>query len=331
MFDTNIKSLFDLHRAFPDEQTCIEYMEYLIWNNKPKSPFSPDSKVYKCAGNRYKCKDTGKYFNIKTGSCFENTKIPLQKWIFAMWVITNSKGLTSVQLAKDIGVTQKSAWFLLGRIRSLFFIENEHDLEGTVEADETFYGGKNINRHKDKKFEKCQGRSFKDKTPIIGLLERSEKETIVRPHKIISNKTVAEKRIVKLGKITALAIPNTKRETIQPIVREFVKEGSRLITDEWGGYRGLSDKYFHNIIDHSKKEYVNLEDGSMHTNNIEGMWKILKGTIKGMHNSVSPKHLQLYIDEWTYKMNTRTENSDYKFNWLLKNSGIRTSYKKLTA
>lgn len=332
MFNTNIKSLFDLQKAFPDEQTCINYFEYLIWNNKPVSPYSPTGKVYKCKNNRYKCADTNKYFNIKTNSCFQNTKIPLQKWIFAMWVVTNAKkGISSVQLAKDIGVTQKTAWFLLGRIRKCFFIANENDLEGEIEIDETFYGGKNINRHKDKKVEKCQGRSFKDKTPIVAMLERNQTETIERPNKIQPEKTVTEKVILKAGKLTALVIPNTKKGTLQPIVKEFVKPGSKIFTDEWLGYGGLKSLYNHNIIDHSKKEYVNLDDNTKHTNNIEGLWKILKASIKGMHNCVSPKHLQIYVDEWVCKMNYKYESQNFRFDWIIKNSGIRTTYKELIA
>lgn len=330
MFDANIKSLFDLQKAFPNEQKCIEYLEYLIWNGNPVSPFSPQGKIYKCKDNKYKCKDTGKYFNIKTNSCFEGTKLPLQKWLYALWVLTNSKkGISSVQLASDIGVTQKSAWFLLGRIRKCFGVENGHDLEGEIECDETFYGGKNINRHKDKKVEKCQGRSFKDKVPILGMIERNKTETITRPHKVIVGKTVKEKIILKQGKLNAIVIPDTKKDSLQPLVRQFVIEGSRLLSDEWMGYKGLNKDYQHNIIDHSKKEYVNLDDSTMHTNNIEGMWKILKAAIKGTYNSVSRKHLQIYCDEWAYRTNTRYETNHYRMDWLIVNSGVRTRYKDL--
>lgn len=330
MFSPEITSLFDLLKAFPTEQKCIEYLEYIIWNGKPVSPFDPTSKVYKCANNRYKCKNTGKYFNIKTKSCFENTKIPLQKWMMALWIITNSpKGYTSVKLAKDIGVTQPNAWFLLQRIRACFLIENENDLEGEIEIDETFYGGKNINRHKDKKVEKCQGRSFKDKTPIMGMLERPHKEVITRPNKLNPEKTVKETVVYKPSKITALVVPNTKKETLQPIVKEFVKEGSRVLTDEWMAYRGLNELYLHNIIDHSKKEYVNLNDSTQHTNNMEGAWKILKGSIKGNYGCIKTKYLQLYVDEWVFRFNTKHESEGDKFNYLIKHSGVRTKYKDL--
>lgn len=331
MFDVSIKSLFDLQKALPTEQKCIEYLEYIIWNGKPISPYDAASKVYKCKNNLYKCKNTGKLFNIKTRSCFENTKIPLQKWMLALWLITNSKkGITSVQLANDIDVTQTTAWFLLQRIRKCFLVENGSELEGTIEIDETFYGGKNINRHKDKKVEKCQGRSFKDKTPIIGMLQRAENEIIERPNKIQPEKTVKEKVILIPSKITGIVIPDTKKATIQPIVNEFIKKGSRVITDEWIAYKGLKG-YNHNIIDHSKKEYVNLDDATQYTNNIEGAWRILKCAIKGNYNCVSPKHLQLYVDEWCYRFNTKNDTSNFRFNHLIVNSGVRTKYRDLTA
>jgi len=332
MFNTNIKSLFDLQKTFPTEQSCIDYLEYLIWNGAPISPFDSTSKVYKCKDNRYKCKNTGKYFNIKTGSCFENTKIPLQKWMMALWLLTNnSTGYTSVQLSKDIDVTQPNAWFLLQRIRKCFLIENEQDLEGEIEIDETFYGGKNINRHKDKKVEKCQGRSFKDKTPVIAMLQRPDKEVITRPSKVNPEKTVNEIVINTPAKITAIVVPDTKKATLQPIVKEFVKPGSRILTDEWLAYKGLNGLYLHNVIDHSKKEYVNLDDATMHTNNVEGSWRLLKRAIKGNYNCVSPKHLQLYVDEWVYRFNLKHDTVSFRFNNLLKNSGVRTKYKDLVA
>ena len=139
MFNTNIKSVIDLIRTFPTEQSCIDYLEQIRWAGTPVSPFDATSKVYKCKGNNYKCKNTGKYFNVRTGTMYDNTKMPLQKWFLAVWVVTaHKKGLASTQLAKDIDVTQKSAWFMLQRIRACFGIENYNELEGTVEADESF-------------------------------------------------------------------------------------------------------------------------------------------------------------------------------------------------
>ena len=305
MFDTNIKSMFDLLRTFPTEQSCIDYLENLLWAGTPVSPYDAQSKVYKCANNLYRCKNTKKLFNVKTGSFLDNTKLPVQKWMLAIWLITShKKGISSMQLSRDLAVTQKTAWFMLMRIRKCFGIENGNTLEGTVECDESFYGGKNINRHKDKKVEKCQGRSFKDKAPILGMLERG-------------------------GKLNCFVVPDTKRKSIQPLVRKYVAEGTRLISDEWHGYRGLKDKYSHQIVNHAKKEYVNLDDPTLHSNTVESSWKIMKNSLRDMYNSVSRKHLQDYVDEHVYRYNMRKHPDSDKFNWMLANGGVRTKYKDL--
>lgn len=180
MFNTNIKSLLDLVKSFPTEDSCMLYLEQLRWGGIPVSPFSSESRVYKCKGFKYKCKDTGKYFNVKTGTMYDNTKMELQKWFMAIWLVTgHKKGVSSLQLSRDLDITQKSAWFMLQRIRACFGIENNNELEGIVEADESFYGGKNKNRHANKKVKNSQGRSCKDKTPIVGLIQRGGKLTAI--------------------------------------------------------------------------------------------------------------------------------------------------------
>lgn len=305
MFNTNIKSVVDLLRTFPDEASCMLYLEQIRWNGIPESPFDETSKVYKCKGFRYKCKNTGKYFNVKTGTMYDNTKVELQKWFLAVWLVTaHKKGISSLQLGRDLNITQKSAWFMLQRIRACFGIENDSELEGVVEVDETFVGGKNKNRHKDKKVPMSQGRSYKDKTPVLGMLQRG-------------------------GKLTAIVVPNTQMKTIQPLVRNFVKSDSRLISDEWHAYNGLGDTYDHNIVNHAKKEYVNMHDASIHSNTIEGFWGIFKRGMIGIYNHTSKKHLQLYVDEFVYRYNTRKLQESDKFNWLLLNCGVRTKYKEL--
>ncbi len=152
MINQDFKSILELIKAFPDEQTCIDHLEELRWNGNVVSPFDATSKVYDCKGNRYKCKNTGKYFNVKTDTIFDNTKMPLQKWFLAIWLVTgHKKGISSLQLGRDLNITQKSAWFMLGRIRQCFGIDNDTILENEVEADETYVGGKNKNRHANKK------------------------------------------------------------------------------------------------------------------------------------------------------------------------------------
>lgn len=306
MFNTNFKSVVELITRFSSEEKCMEYLEQLRWSDGVVSPFDETSKTYKCKGDHnYKCKNTGKRFNVRTATLFGGTKIPLQKWFLAIYLVTShKKGISSLQLSRDIDITQKSAWFMLQRIRACFHIENNNELDGVVECDESFYGGKNQNRHKDKKVEKCQGRSFKDKVPILGMLQRE-------------------------GKLNCFVVNDTKRKSIQPLIRKFVAYGTRLISDEWHAYTGLNDSYKHDIINHAKKEYVNLDDPTMHSNTIESSWKIMKNSLRDMYNHISKKHLQFYVDEHVYRYNMRKHPESDKFNWLIVNSGVRTKYKQL--
>jgi transposase-like protein len=306
MFNTNFKSLLEIINTFSDENKCIQYLEQLRWEDGVVSPFDETSKVYKCKGNKYRCKNTGKYFNVKTDTMFDNTKIELQKWFMAIWLVTShKKGISSIQLSKDIDVTQKTAWFMLQRIRACFGIENNNELEGIIEADESFYGGKNKNRHANKKVKNSQGRSFKDKTPILGLIQRD-------------------------GKMTAIVMKDTQRDSIQPLIHKYVAQGSTLISDDWKGYHGIQSHVIHYSIKHADKGYKHDYDSSIHTNNIEGSWKIMKNSLRDMYNNVSKKHLQKYVDEFVYRYNMRKNIESDKFNWLLFNSNIRTKYVDLT-
>lgn len=172
MINKDFKSILDLVRAFPDEQTCIDHLTTLRWNGNVVSPFDPTSKVYVCKDNKYRCKNTGKYFNVKTATLFDTSKIELQKWFIAIYLITgHSKGISSVQLAKDLDITQKSAWFMAHRIRNCFGIAEPTQLDGNVEVDETFVGGKNANRHSDKKVDYSVD-GVTDKTPVMGIIQR---------------------------------------------------------------------------------------------------------------------------------------------------------------
>ena len=241
-------SLFELLEAFPTEESCIRYLEGLRWKEGVTSPFDPDSKVYICSKGRYMCKNTGRLFNVKTGTIFENTKLSLRKWFMAIWLIlSHKKGISSMQLARDIKVTQKTAWFILQRVRICLICKNEGKLNNEVEADETFVG-KNKNRHRDKKVKRCQGRSFKDKTPVLGMLERK-------------------------GNVIARVIKNTSKSELTPKIIEFVDRNAVLYTDEWHGYNEVDKLFYHYSIDHSRGQYGM---GRIHTNTIEGFWTLLK-------------------------------------------------------
>ncbi len=302
MINTNFKSILDLVKSFPDEQTCINHLETLRWNGNVVSPFDESSKVYNCKGNKYRCKNTGKYFNVKTNTIFDNTKLGLQKWFLAIYIVTShKKGISSLQLGRDLDITQKSAWFMLQRIRKCFGIENENELDNEVEADETYIGGKNKNRHSYKKVENSQGRSSKDKTPVVGMVERE-------------------------GKLNAKAVENVKHETLSREIINNVKESAKLYTDEWLGYKGLERIYDHSIVKHNQSQYV---VGRIHTNTIEGFWSLLKRGIVGIYHFTSKKHLQKYVDEFVFRYNTRNITTESRFNLLLSNLENRLTYKTL--
>jgi len=298
------KSIFDLLKSFPDEQTCIEHLEAIRWNGIVISPFDSSSKVYKCAGNKYKCKNTGKYFNVRTGTIFDNTKIELQKWFMALYIFSShKKGISSHQLAKDISITQKSAWFVLHRLRYAFDHPGFKKALGNItEIDESFIGGDEKNKHADKKTEGTQGRSTKTKKPVLGMLERG-------------------------AHLIAKVVEDTKQETIEPIVMCYVSPMSNVMTDEWHGYKGLVKYYNHSTVNHSAKQYVN---GLAHTNGIENFWSQMKRGIDGIYHSISFRHLQSYVDEFALRFNTRKNETSIRFDLILSNvTNRRLTYNAL--
>ena len=302
MINTNFNTIIQLLQAFPDEQSCIDHLESLRWENgNVVSPFIPDSKVYKCANNRYRCKESGKYFNVKTSTLFDNTKIKLNKWFLAIWLITShKKGISSVQLAKDIGVTQKSAWFMLHRIRNCFGFDNDNDLTGEIEVNETYVGGKNKNRHAHKKVKHSQGRSTKDKAPVFGMVQRG-------------------------GKLNANLVTDVGARILTSHIVACAKDAT-IYSDEWLGYKGLKYIYDHQFIKHGQGEYVN---GRVHTNIIEGFWSLLKRGIFDIYQFISVKHLQNYVDEFVFRYNSREMREGERFNALLANASKKLTYKDL--
>ena len=302
----NITSLYDLLKASSSQEDCIKYLELVLWQNVPVSPFDKDSRVWRCKGGKYRCSSTGKYFNVMTGTMFENTKIELGKWFLAIWLLmSEKKGLTSVRLSRHISVSQKSAWFMLQKIRANCGIENNNELKGYVEMDESLIGGIDENRHVRNRSKNTGALNY-GKTWVFGMLERG-------------------------GKINAWAIKDREEGSILPFVNRFVKTGSRVITDMHKSYKRLSKKYAHSPINHDAYEFVNFENKLIHNNSIESAWRVMKDSLHRMYNHVSDKHLQIYLDEFVYRFNMRHFEDSDKFNWLLANCYVRVKYRDLIA
>jgi transposase-like protein len=311
MFNQDFSSLLDVVREFSTEERCMKHLEELYWQGEAVSPFDEKAKVYKSRkAFQYVCGTTKKKFSVLTGTMFQGTRIPLVKWFAAIYlIISHKKGISSVQLAKDLGgISQKTAWLLLHKIREALEIENYNELGGQgqiVEADESFYGGKNKNRHAHKKVKKSQGRSFKDKTAITGMVERG-------------------------GRMTAVVTVSTAMEVMQPVIRKYLAKGSVLISDDWKGYIGLDDDYHQYMIKDSVNGYSHEYDSSIiHTNTIEGSWKIMKNSLRDMYNCVSRKHLQRYVNEFVFRYNTRKMKEGERFNYIMENLKFRFRYKDL--
>lgn len=293
-------SIIELVQKFNTEQKCIDFLEQQRWNGNVVSPYDPTSKVYKCKNNLYKCKNTNKFFNVRTGTMFENSNISLRTWFLAIYLIaSHKKGISSCQVAKYLNVTQKTGWFMLQRIRKCFNFENNTILTNEVEIDEVYLGGVNS---KSKGQPGGQGRSTKYKSAVLGMVERG-------------------------GKLNAMKVENTKGSTIIPQVAKYIKDAT-VFTDEWIGYKKIKEMFDHYVIKHSNDEFVN---GRIYTNTIEGFWSLLKRGFLGTYHFVSKKHLQIYVDEFVFRYNTKGMDECSRFNYLMKNIGIRTRYCDLVA
>ena len=305
---TQFKSIIDLVRTFDTEQKCIDYLQQLRWVDGIVSPFDADSKIYVCAGNKFKCKNTGKYFNVRTGTMFDDTKMPLQKWFMGIYIVaSHKKGISSHQLSRDLGITQKSAWFMLHRIRYTFGnnnINNNEQLENIVEVDETFIGGKRENMHsyKRKELKETLGGGTTHLTPVLGMLQRS-------------------------GNVRAFKIPNTTALVLNINMLLNIDKDATIVTDNYRAYQKICKSFAqHETVHHSLGEYVK---GRFHTNTLEGFWSLFKRGVVGIYHFVTPKHLDNYVTEFTYRYNTRTMSDSQRFALVLTNSNVRTKYSDL--
>ena len=297
-------SLFQLLDYFTTEEICEQHLAVIRWNGAPTCPYCESERVNTLKGKakRYKCYGCRKQFGVKVGTIFHDSKISLRKWFVAIHIISaHKKGYSSCQLARDLKISQKSAWFVLQRIRETYNPTAEQ-FTNIVEIDETYIGGKEINKHANKRTKGAQGGS--GKTPVLGILERN-------------------------GKVYAVPVTDRKAKTIVPIMVDKVQAGTTVYTDEFKSYKILNKRYNHDFVSHSANEYVS---GTVHTNGIENFWSLLKRGLDGIYHQVSDKHLGRYVNEFTFRFNNRNLSEGSKFDVALANGvNKRLDYKTLIA
>jgi transposase-like protein len=321
------KTLQEAIQFFSDFDNCRLFMAALRWPDgqvhcptcdSDKVAYLPNARVYWCKGDHKKQK-----FSLKVGTIFEDSPIALEKWLPAVWLLVNDKnGISSWELHRALGVTQKSAWFMLHRVRAALktggFVTKLGGDGGEVEVDETFVGGKSINMHKSKRvaLQRAHNESritetpsrYPGKTAVQGMLDRD------------------------LRQVRAKVVPNVKRETLQAEVLSNVHYGSRVYSDKAVAYDNLRAQYIHEVVDHAQ-EYV---QGRVHTNGLENFWSLLKRTLKGTYVAVEPFHLDRYVDEQVFRYNNRAtkenplNDSDRFVAALMQIVGKRLTYKQVT-
>jgi transposase-like protein len=299
------QTLVEAIRYFADPDVCVGYVAKLRWPDGPVCPrCEGKAHSYLTTRRLWKCKACKKQFSVKVGTIFEDSAIGLDKWLASIWLIANAKnGISSHELGRSVGLTQKSAWFVLHRIRLAMQTGSFDRFDGEVEVDETFIGGKARNMHVHIRRQKIKGTGLSGKAIVAGVLERG-------------------------GKVRVKVLPDTKRSTLEHLIRENVMDGSAVYTDKLPSYIGLSDRYAHQVIDHAER-YV---DGRIHTNGLENFWSLLKRGLGGTYVSVQPFHLFRYIDERAFTYNERGLNDLGRFKRVLRAvASKRLTYAELTA
>ncbi len=307
-----VKNLKDLMQKFADENKCRQFLIKQRWNGSPVCPHCGHTKIYNIENNtRFKCANNKCYkkFSVTVGTVFHASNIPLSTWFPAMYLVSaHKKGISSIQLSKDLGVTQKTAWFMLHRIRESLKEKDSTLLSGIVEIDETYMSRKYGSEYKglspemvEKIEQENQNKFSKKKGAVIGMKERE-------------------------GKIIVKAVDNTKAETIGNTVKANVSTDTMLMSDESLKYRNVLADYERQTVNHSKHEWVR---GNVHTNGVENFWSVMKRGIHGIYHQISYKHLQLYCNEFSYRFNSRKMQDGNRFELTLQGIEGRLTYKQL--
>lgn len=299
---------FFVAMRWPHGVTCPHCKSANVGNlsisTKPGKPGQPD-KVRRV----WNCKSCKTQFTAKVGTIFEDSPLPLSKWLPAVWLVVNAKnGVSSYELARSLGITQKSAWFVAHRVREA--IQRGGGvvrMDGVVEVDESFIGGKARNMHKDKREKNITGTGGVNKTAVMGLLNRHSEK-------------------VPVSQVIAKVVPNVRRSVLLPAIKKLVAEGAEIHTDALASYNALVPDYVHKVVDHAE---CYVKDG-VHTNGLENFWCLLKRSIKGTHVHVAPFHRFRYLDDQTFKFNERKQNDQGRFvNAISTAKDHRLTYKKL--
>lgn len=292
-----------------DEKDCREYLAKQRWNDKPVCPYCGCEKIYRIEErDRYKCGNSKCYkkFSVTVGTIFEASKIPLMKWFTAVYLSTaHKKGISSYQLGRDIQVSQKTAWFMLHRIREMMRPKTDTKLDNFVEADETYLGGSLSNKH-----------------------YKVRKEMIANEQDWKFNKVTALGMIERKGELKMQVVDANENKSLQKRVRESLEFGAYITTDEANGYKGLNDEFYHQSVNHGKQEFVR---GNFHTNSIEGAFSHLKRMVYGIYHQISPQHTHRYLDEFSYRFNSRKVTDCDRFTMSLQRTEGRLMYKTLVA